>query len=116
MIRRPPRSTQSRSSAASDVYKRQIQGWVQDGRVWFRIWSTPYWTVESSVSGRSAVRAPGVVYSQAPGCEAQSAGNSGFTVTTTRRVLLNGVEQSVDTFASTYKPQNAIVCGPAPGG
>src|SRR5450756_141920 len=26
MIRRPPRSTQSRSSAASDVYKRQIPG------------------------------------------------------------------------------------------
>ena len=25
MIRRPPRSTQSRSSAASDVYKRQIR-------------------------------------------------------------------------------------------
>ena len=25
MIRRPPRSTQSRSSAASDVYKRQFQ-------------------------------------------------------------------------------------------
>eukprot|EP00657_Telonema_sp_P-1_P009252 TRINITY_DN3448_c0_g1_i1.p1 TRINITY_DN3448_c0_g1~~TRINITY_DN3448_c0_g1_i1.p1 ORF type:complete len:120 (-),score=44.13 TRINITY_DN3448_c0_g1_i1:44-403(-) len=28
MIRRPPRSTQSRSSAASDVYKRQILGVV----------------------------------------------------------------------------------------
>jgi vancomycin resistance protein YoaR len=97
-------------------YGALMQGWVQDGRVWFRIWSTPYWTVESSVSGRSAVRAPGVVYSQAAGCEAQSAGNSGFTVTATRRVLLNGVEQSVDTFSSTYKPQNAIVCGPAPGG
>src|SRR5680860_1917390 len=26
MIRRPPRSTQSRSSAASDVYKRQLEG------------------------------------------------------------------------------------------
>src|SRR5680860_330452 len=26
MIRRPPRSTQSRSSAASDVYKRQLKG------------------------------------------------------------------------------------------
>src|SRR5680860_780384 len=26
MIRRPPRSTQSRSSAASDVYKRQLLG------------------------------------------------------------------------------------------
>src|SRR5450756_1240853 len=28
MIRRPPRSTQSRSSAASDVYKRQVQSLV----------------------------------------------------------------------------------------
>src|SRR5450756_2418925 len=28
MIRRPPRSTQSRSSAASDVYKRQVFGLV----------------------------------------------------------------------------------------
>eukprot|EP00657_Telonema_sp_P-1_P011978 TRINITY_DN794_c0_g2_i1.p1 TRINITY_DN794_c0_g2~~TRINITY_DN794_c0_g2_i1.p1 ORF type:complete len:116 (+),score=57.89 TRINITY_DN794_c0_g2_i1:82-429(+) len=28
MIRRPPRSTQSRSSAASDVYKRQTQNGV----------------------------------------------------------------------------------------
>eukprot|EP00657_Telonema_sp_P-1_P004199 TRINITY_DN1970_c0_g1_i1.p1 TRINITY_DN1970_c0_g1~~TRINITY_DN1970_c0_g1_i1.p1 ORF type:complete len:112 (-),score=62.79 TRINITY_DN1970_c0_g1_i1:9-344(-) len=27
MIRRPPRSTQSRSSAASDVYKRQRSSW-----------------------------------------------------------------------------------------
>src|SRR5450756_1934974 len=30
MIRRPPRSTQSRSSAASDVYKRQL--WARPGR------------------------------------------------------------------------------------
>src|SRR5450756_3133265 len=33
MIRRPPRSTQSRSSAASDVYKRQEQNvpYAEDG-------------------------------------------------------------------------------------
>src|SRR5680860_1920708 len=31
MIRRPPRSTQSRSSAASDVYKRQVLGVEQLG-------------------------------------------------------------------------------------
>src|SRR5680860_100921 len=30
MIRRPPRSTQSRSSAASDVYKRQPVTWSDD--------------------------------------------------------------------------------------
>src|SRR5450756_2638037 len=29
MIRRPPRSTQSRSSAASDVYKRQVPNYGQ---------------------------------------------------------------------------------------
>src|SRR5680860_1741666 len=32
MIRRPPRSTQSRSSAASDVYKRQIAVGVSGGK------------------------------------------------------------------------------------
>ena len=29
MIRRPPRSTQSRSSAASDVYKRQVEDQIK---------------------------------------------------------------------------------------
>ena len=29
MIRRPPRSTQSRSSAASDVYKRQMESFQE---------------------------------------------------------------------------------------
>src|SRR5450756_3071475 len=37
MIRRPPRSTQSRSSAASDVYKRQTvrptRSWAAGGRL-----------------------------------------------------------------------------------
>eukprot|EP00657_Telonema_sp_P-1_P011564 TRINITY_DN6806_c0_g1_i1.p1 TRINITY_DN6806_c0_g1~~TRINITY_DN6806_c0_g1_i1.p1 ORF type:complete len:141 (-),score=51.55 TRINITY_DN6806_c0_g1_i1:150-572(-) len=33
MIRRPPRSTQSRSSAASDVYKRQEVGMTYKGKV-----------------------------------------------------------------------------------
>src|SRR5450756_2921954 len=35
MIRRPPRSTQSRSSAASDVYKRPV-GTHSDGESWNR--------------------------------------------------------------------------------
>ena len=33
MIRRPPRSTQSRSSAASDVYKRQDMGYLPEALV-----------------------------------------------------------------------------------
>ena len=35
MIRRPPRSTQSSSSAASDVYKRQLKGRARPGATAF---------------------------------------------------------------------------------
>ena len=34
MIRRPPRSTLDRSSAASDVYKRQTEDWGEDTATW----------------------------------------------------------------------------------
>src|SRR5665809_71153 len=37
MIRRPPRSTQSRSSAASDVYKRQIKNFDTQFKVFEEI-------------------------------------------------------------------------------
>ena len=40
MIRRPPRSTQSRSSAASDVYKRQ--GWYANDSVGFLLVASKY--------------------------------------------------------------------------
>src|SRR5665213_3688908 len=56
MIRRPPRSTQSRSSAASDVYKRQVRGswstsvsnglthwWIMALLFPLVIWSTVHW-------------------------------------------------------------------------
>src|SRR5450756_3244038 len=45
MIRRPPRSTQSRSSAASDVYKRQVSFSNQPGDWWGVWWS---WGVPGS--------------------------------------------------------------------
>src|SRR5450759_5111276 len=44
MIRRPPRSTPLYSSAASDVYKRQIQGLAQEGgTVNNKILSSPFY-------------------------------------------------------------------------
>src|SRR5450756_661229 len=44
MIRRPPRSTQSRSSAASDVYKRQVVRWEMRSRLFLR--SREFWWQE----------------------------------------------------------------------
>ena len=95
-------------------YGALVQAWVVDGRVHVQIWGTKYWTVETTTSGRSNVRQPTTVYSQTPTCEAQNAGNPGFTVTVVRRVLLNGAVASTQTRTTTYKPQNKIICGPAP--
>ena len=41
MIRRPPRSTLDRSSAASDVYKRQVDDRKLPLRVWMMLRETP---------------------------------------------------------------------------
>ena len=57
MIRRPPRSTQSRSSAASDVYKRQA--WPSDGARFRRRWCS------SLLGARSDARAQPPFWRQA---------------------------------------------------
>jgi len=95
-------------------YGALVQSWVEGGRVHVRIWGTPHWTVESSTSRRSNVVYPTTVYSQSPTCEPQSPGNPGFTVTVTRRVLLDDVEQDSESWTVRYRPQNRVVCGPAP--
>lgn len=97
-------------------YGALVQAWVADNQMHVRIWGTKYFTVESSTSARSNVKQPTTVYSQSPTCETQKAGNPGFTVTVTRRVLLNGEQVSTESNTWTYKAQNAIVCGPAPTG
>jgi hypothetical protein len=58
--------------------------------------------------------APTTVYSQSPTCEAQSAGNPGFSVTVTRRTYLNGALEKTESNSWRYKPQNKVICGPPP--
>ncbi len=48
MIRRPPRSTQSRSSAASDVYKRQALSQAYKGKITFNGMGKSYVSVKIS--------------------------------------------------------------------
>ncbi len=97
-------------------YGALIQAWVDPtaNNVHVRIWGTQYWTVESTTSGRWNVLAPTTVYSQSPTCEAQRAGNPGFTVKVRRVVLLGDQVHSDETWTVSYKAQNAIVCGAAP--
>ena len=95
-------------------YGALIQSWVANNRVYVRVWGTKYWTVESITSPRSGVVQPTTVYSQSPTCEASAAGNPGFTVTVTRKTSLNGELKKTESNTWRYKPQNKIICGPAP--
>jgi vancomycin resistance protein YoaR len=93
-------------------YGALVQAWVADGRVHVQIWGTKYWTVESTTSPRSGIVRPTTVHSSSPTCTPQSAGNPGFSVTVTRRLLLNGEEKETTSDTWRYKPQNAVVCDP----
>ncbi|MBT0992800.1 VanW family protein [Cellulomonas sp. DKR-3] len=95
-------------------YGALLQGWVADGRAYVRIWSTKYFTVESTTSGRSGVVQPTTVYSDSDTCSPQSAGNPGFTVTVTRELYLKGDLQETTSKTWRYRPQNAVVCGDPP--
>ncbi len=95
-------------------YGALVQAWVANNRVYVRVWGTKYWTVESITSPRSGVVQPTTVYSQSPTCEASSAGNPGFSVTVTRKTSLAGALVKTESNSWRYKPQNKIICGPAP--
>ncbi len=97
-------------------YGAVLQSWVAGGRLYVRVWSTPYWTVETSTSPRSAVVVPGTTYLQTPTCQAQPAGNPGFAVTVTRRVLRDGQVVTTERRTWRYGPQNQVICGPPPAG
>lgn len=87
-----------------------VQAWLAGNQVHVAIWGTPYWTVQTSTSARSNVVAPTTVHSTDPTCTRQSAGNPGFTVTVTRRLLLSGALKETTSRTTRYQPQNAIIC------
>lgn len=95
-------------------YGMLLQSYVRNGEVVVRAWSTEHYTVESSTTRRANVRPPTTVYDTSAGCIAQPAGNPGFSVVVTRRVLLDGKVVKEEQDPWTYQPQNAVVCKAAP--
>ena len=59
---------------------------------------------------------PTTLYDTSPTCVPAGMGNPGFTVSVTRKVFLGTQLSSTSTYRTTYKPQNRVVCGPAPAG
>ena len=86
-----------------------VNAYVENASVTVDLWSTPYYTVETTSSGKYNVRSAGTQYSSDPGCTRQGA-SQGFTITNTRYVYLDGVLVKEEPFTWTYRAVPAIVC------
>ncbi|MHA7133954.1 VanW family protein [Oerskovia turbata] len=93
-------------------YGALMQSWVAGGQLHVAIWSTKHFEVQTTSSGQQNVVQPTTVTHAGADCVPQPMGNPGFSITTYRKVLLDGkvVKDEKDTWR--YKPDNAVTCGP----
>ncbi len=88
---------------------------VQSGSLTVRIWSTEYYEVSTSTSGRSNIREFETIYDTADGCVAQD-GVPGFDVTVYRTVTLHGEVVKDEAEPVHYQPAAQIHCNEKPKG
>jgi len=87
-----------------------MQSWVGGGQLHVAIWSTKYYDVETSSSGKSNVVQPTTVTHSGADCAPTPAGSPGFSITNYRKVYLEGELVKDESYRWTYKPDNAVVC------
>jgi vancomycin resistance protein YoaR len=92
-------------------YGAVMQAWVGGGRLHVQIWSTPYYTVKSSVGDKRNVVPATIVHKSGPDCENYPKGNDGFRITNYRKVYKGSSLVKDESYTWTYKPDNGIVCG-----
>ncbi|WP_166846213.1 VanW family protein [Isoptericola sp. BMS4] len=91
-------------------YGAVMQSWVSGGELHVAIWSTPYYDVKTSSSGKQNVVPKSTVHNTGAGCAGYPGGNDGFTITNYRQVFHDGEKVKDESFTWTYKPDNAVVC------
>ncbi|MFD6165770.1 VanW family protein, partial [Oerskovia sp. NPDC060287] len=89
-----------------------MQSWVGGGELHVAIWSTKYYEVQTSEGEKRNVVQPTTVTHSGADCVPQPKGNPGFTITTPRKVLLDGKVVKDEKNTWTYKPDNQVVCAP----
>lgn len=87
-----------------------MQSWVGGGQLHVAIWSTKYYDVETSSSGKSNVVQPTTVTHSGADCAPTPAGSPGFSITNYRKVYHEGELVKDESYRWTYKPDNAVVC------
>lgn len=93
-----------------------MQSFIANGKLTVRAWSTKYYTVTTSTSGKYNVQPTTTTYTTAAGCVPSYAGNAGFSVTVSRKVVVTSTGKQVvnEKKSWTYKPSNAVVCSAKP--
>lgn len=87
-----------------------VEAWVGGGQQHVRLWSTKYWQVEESRSGRYAITAPGERVNTAADCVPEAAGPSGFTIDIFRERWRDGSLVDEQSWTWTYQPWHKTVC------
>ncbi|WP_278236785.1 VanW family protein [Isoptericola sp. AK164] len=94
-------------------YGALLQSYVSGGRLHVKIWSTEYYDVETSDSGRQEVEPVSEVdMSSSPDCEPYPGGQPGFAITVYRKVYLDGDLVKDESDFWRYKPDDAVTCTP----
>jgi vancomycin resistance protein YoaR len=94
-------------------YGALMQSYVSGGRLHVKVWSTEYYEVEASDSGKQeVVPAKTVDMSGSAGCEPYPGGEDGFAITVYRKVYLDGEIVKDESDFWRYKPDNAVTCTP----
>lgn len=85
------------------------------GVLTIKLWSTPYYEVETSVSDRSNFTSPQTVYNADDNCIPNASGHQGFDITSYRKVWdPDGNLVKDEAFPWTYRPNPKVVCGEKP--
>lgn len=92
-------------------YGALMQSYVSGGELHVKVWSTKYYDVEESDSGKQdVVPIKTVDKSGSPDCEPYSGGQDGFAITVYRKVYLDGELVKDESDFWRYKPDDAVSC------
>ncbi|OKL50242.1 VanW family protein [Boudabousia marimammalium] len=91
-------------------YGMMFQGWLSGGRVHVRVWSTKYWNVETTTSGKMGITPAKVVHNPNANCHAYPPGNAGFSVRVTRKTTHGDKTGKPINWSWRYQPDNGVVC------
>lgn len=91
-------------------YGAVMQAFVSNGELTVRIWSTKYYTVQESDSGKRNIVPKSVIRDSSPDCEPYPGGEDGFSITINRKVLKDGQVVKENSFSHSYNPDNPVVC------